>query len=116
MGRQFSGTITIKNGGKIKSVLPVGMRKEAAQDAWRVDGDRTKVKFQFKTGGKSDGFDMKVEGDDARIEFDLHVAEKQNANFVFLGRNEQHPGSNPFELPASPAKSNKKSTAEPKQP
>jgi hypothetical protein len=110
VARQFSGTITVK-GGTIKSVLPVGTRKEVKQDAWRVDGDRTKMQFAFKTGQKSDGFDMKVEGEEATIEFNLSAGERKNPNIIFIGHGEQHPGSNPFELPAAPVKPKKTAPA-----
>lgn len=109
VGRQFSGTITVK-GGTIKSILPVGTRKEVKQDGWRVDADRTTMKFAFKTGAKSDGFDMKIEGEEAKLEFDLSVGDRKNPKLIFIGRGEQHPGSNPFELPAAPVKPKKTAT------
>ena len=110
VGRQFSGTITVK-GGTIKSVLPVGTRREVKQDGWRVDADRKTLKFAFKTGPKSDGFDMKIEGEEAKLEFDLSVGDRKNPNLIFIGHGAQHPGSNPFELPAAPVKPKKSATA-----
>lgn len=100
--RVFNGTVTIEN-GRIKACLPVGLKEKTQKDSWTLSKDRLKVAFTFETSTKSDGVDLVVEGDEGKIKFDLAISpDKQTGAQVFIGRNQQHPPSNPFTLPAIP--------------
>jgi len=107
VGRNFHGTIRVKE-AKIKSVLPVGLKndrqKKGSQDAWRFNGDRSELTFQFKTSQLSDGFAFKLDGEDGEIEFDLQIDNQKNPRAIFVGKGEQHPDKNPFSLPVAPRK------------
>jgi hypothetical protein len=105
--RNFHGTLRVTD-GKVKSVIPVGLKERTrAKDAWTVNDDRTVLKFSFSTSTKSDGLDIQIDGDDAEVEFDLQIDKEQGPKLIFLGRNQQHPASNPFKLPAAPPKPKK---------
>lgn len=105
--RNFTGVIRLKN-AKFKSCVTVGLKndkqKKGAEDGWRMSGDRDEIKFAFKTGKLSDGLDIKVDGDDGVIEFDLSIDTQKNPRAIFVGRDVAHPGKNPFTLPATPKK------------
>jgi hypothetical protein len=103
--RRFHGAIKVK-GATIKSCVPVGIKKEQ-KDAWSVNDDRSLLKFDFKTSTKSDGLDIKLEGDSGEMEFELAIDDDKRGNFVFIGNKEQHPPKNPFTLPAAPEKPKK---------
>jgi hypothetical protein len=107
VGRNFHGTIRVKE-AKIKSVLPVGLKndrqKKGSQDAWRFNDARTELTFQFKTSQLSDGFALKLDGEEGQIEFDLQIDNQKNPRAIFVGKGEQHPDKNPFSLPVVPKK------------
>jgi hypothetical protein len=48
--------------------------------------------------------DIEIDGDDAQVEFDLHIDNQNAPRLVFIGRGEKHPPANPFTLPAAPPK------------
>ncbi len=105
--RNFHGTLRVTN-GKVKSCIPVGLKERSKTgDAWTVSDDRSVLKYNFSTSIKSDGLDIQIDGDDAEVEFDLHIDKEQGPRLVFIGRNQQHPASNPFKLPAAPPKPKK---------
>jgi hypothetical protein len=103
--RNFHGKIRVKD-AKIKSVLPVGLKenrkKGPPQDSWRFNDARTELTFQFKTAQFSDGFGLKLEGEEGEIEFDLQIDNQKNPRAIFVGKGEQHPDKNPFSLPVVP--------------
>jgi hypothetical protein len=107
VGRNFHGTIRLKE-AKIKSVLPVGLKndrqKKGSQDAWRFNDARNELTFQFKTSQLSDGFGLKLDGEEGQIEFDLQIDNQRNPRAIFVGKGEQHPDKNPFSLPVVPKK------------
>ena len=107
VGRNFHGTIRVKQ-ATIKSVLPVGLKndrqKKGSQDAWRFNDARSELTFQFKTSQLSDGFGLKLDGEEGQIEFDLQIDNQRNPRAVFVGKGEQHPDKNPFSLPVVPKK------------
>jgi hypothetical protein len=111
--RTFHGTAKITGEGKFKAVLPVGFQESRQKDAWGLAENRKEVKFSFRTSNKSDGLDIKVEGE-GEIEFDLHIDDTQQAKVVHIGASEQHPRKNPFQLPLSPPKPAKAKAAPPK--
>jgi hypothetical protein len=104
VGRNFNGTIRVKD-ARIKSCLSVGLKndrqKKTASDAWQVNAARTELKYEFRTGQLSDGFDFVVEGD-GEIEFELLIDTQKNPRAIFVGREGQHPSKNPFSLPVEP--------------
>jgi hypothetical protein len=105
--RNFHGTLRV-TGGTVKSCLPVGLKERSKTgDVWSVNADRTVLKFNFSTLNKSDGLDIRIDGDEAEIEFDLHIGQQQGPRLVFIGKNQQHPPGNPFKLPAAPPKPKK---------
>jgi hypothetical protein len=104
--RDFEGAIKVKD-AKIKSCVSIGLKEgkqKGRPDLWKVNGSRSELTFQFRTGTKSDGFDLVVEGEEGQIEFDLSIGGKKNPKAVFVGRGLQHPAENPFSLPAAPKK------------
>lgn len=105
VGRNFHGTIKLKD-AKVKSCLSVGLKndkqKKTATDSWRVNDARDELKFAFKTGQLSDGFDLAVEGDEGQIEFELLIDSQKNPRAIFVGRALGHPDQNPFHLQAVP--------------
>jgi hypothetical protein len=103
--RRFHGTIKVKD-ATIKSCAPVGLGKEQ-KDAWSVDDARSLLKFDFQTSTKSDGLDIRLQGDSGEMEFELQIDGEKRANFVFIGKEEKHPPRNPFTLPAVPEKPQK---------
>jgi hypothetical protein len=104
VGRNFSGTIRVKD-AKIKSCVPVGLKdRQKVGDAWQVNEARSELRFAFKTSKLSDGFDLVVEGDEGQMEFELAIDNQRNPRAVFVGKSQQHPDQNPFTLPAAPKK------------
>ena len=103
-GRNFHGTIRVKE-AKIKSCVPIGLKdgkQRGVTDAVKFNEARTELKFAFKTGKMSDGFDLVVDGDEGQIEFELAIDNQKNPKWIFLGRALGHPAENPFSLPAMP--------------
>lgn len=101
--RRFHGTVRVKD-GKIASVLSVGLKGDGkkSQDAWRVDSARKELAFDFRTSTASDGLDIKIDGDQAELEFDLLIDNQKRPQRVFLGRKEQHPAELPLKLKSVP--------------
>lgn len=102
--RNFTGSIRLKD-AKIKSCVPIGLtdgRQKGKVDAVKFNDARNDLRFSFKTGTLSDGFDLAVEGDKGQIEFDLSIDGKRNAKTVFIGSGKRHPSKTPFSLPATP--------------
>lgn len=105
--RNFHGVVRVTN-GKVKSCIPVGLKERTkVKDLWTVNADRSELKFSFSTSTKSDGLDIKFEGDEAQLEFDLNIDQDRAAKLMYIGKNEEHPTRNPFTLPAVPPKPNK---------
>ena len=104
--RNFNGTIRVKD-AKIKTYKSVGLKdgkQGGAADMWRVNDERTELRFQFKTAKLSDGLDFVLDGEAGEVEFELNIDSTKNPRAIFVGRGLQHPGSNPFRLPAAPKK------------
>jgi hypothetical protein len=102
--RNFHGTLRVTD-GKVKSCVPVGLKERTkVKDAWAVNEDRSELKFAFSTSTASDGLDIRIEGDDAQLEFDLNIDQERAPKVIYLGRSEEHPAKNPFTLPAVPPK------------
>ena len=102
--RNFHGTIRVKK-AKIKSCVPIGLtdgKQRGVTDAVKFNEARTELKFAFKTGKMSDGFDLALDGEEGQIEFELLIDNQKNARWIFLGRALQHPSATPFSLPAMP--------------
>ena len=101
--RRFHGTVRVKN-GTIASCVPVGLKGDGkkAQDAWRVEPKRKELTFDFKTSTASDGLDIRIDGNDAELEFDLSIDDQKRPRAVFLGREQQHPSELPFRFKAIP--------------
>jgi hypothetical protein len=99
--RNFNGTIRVTD-AKIKSCVPVGLKndrqKKTTTDAWRLNDERSELKFAFRTSTLSDGLDIVVDGD-GQIEFELLIDTQKNPKNVFLGKKGEHPSQNPFRLP-----------------
>jgi hypothetical protein len=96
----FKGHIEVK-GGEIEEVKPVKLEHN---DHWKAEG--TKITFDFSTKGGEDGIDWKVKGGkETMLEFSLHIGEKDPtfvADRIHIGKENAHPASDPFELPAHP--------------
>jgi hypothetical protein len=104
--RTFHGIVRAKN-AQIKSCVPVGLsdgKQKGKPDAWRVNDKRSELTYRFRTAAKSDGFDIKVEGD-GTVEFELEIDGEQKPQTIFVGEKKRHPEKSPFSLPAKPAKS-----------
>lgn len=102
--RNFHGALRVTN-GKVKSCLPVGLKERTkVKDAWTVNAERSELKFSFSTSTASDGLDIRIEGDEAQLEFDLNIDQDRAPKLFYIGRNEEHPARNPFTLPAVPPK------------
>jgi hypothetical protein len=103
-GRNFHGTIRVKE-AKIKSCVPIGLKdgkQRGVTDAVKFNEARTELKFAFKTGKMSDGFDLAVDGEAGQIEFELAIDNQKNPKWIFVGRALGHPAENPFSLPTMP--------------
>ena len=102
--RRFKGTISV-DGGTIASAVPAGLKeKQKLKDAYRVGADRKQLNFEFVTGSAADGFDFRIEGDEAELSFDLTIEGQSRPRAVFIGRDQGHPAKIPFTLPAKPEK------------
>lgn len=102
--RNFSGTIKVAN-GRIASCVPMALKDgRKSNDAFRVNDQRDTLTFAFQTSRRADGFDLKVKGDDAKLEFDLALDGARDAKHVFIGERMRHPAKVPFTLPANPPK------------
>ena len=102
--RSFTGTIKVQN-GRIASCVPMALKDgKKANDAFQVNGERNTLTFVFRTSRRADGFDLKVKGDDAKLEFDLALDGSRDAKHVFVGEKMRHPSSVPFTLAANPPK------------
>jgi hypothetical protein len=99
--RNFHGTIRVKE-AKIKSCVPIGLTDGKQRDAVKFNEARTELKFAFKTGKLSDGFDLALDGEEGQIEFELLIDNQKNAKWIFVGRALKHPSATPFSLPAMP--------------
>jgi hypothetical protein len=105
--RNFHGTVRVTN-GKVKSCVSVGLKERSKTgDAWTVNEDRSELRFSFSTSTRSDGLDIRIEGDEAQLEFDLNIDKDRAPKLMHIGKNEQHPATNPFTLPAVPLRSTK---------
>jgi hypothetical protein len=105
--RTFQGTVRAK-GTQIKSCVPVGLsdgKQKGKPDVWRVNDKRSELTFRFRTAAKSDGFDIKVEGDGS-VEFELTIDGEQKPQTIFVGEKKRHPAESPFSQPAKPPKAN----------
>ena len=103
--RTFHGTVRT-TGAEIKSCVPVGLsdgKQKGKPDVWRVNDKRSELTFRFRTAAKSDGFDIKLEGD-GTVEFELQIDDEQKPQAIFVGEKKRHPAKSPFSLPAKPAK------------
>ena len=67
------------------------------EDLARMDGPRV-IRFNARTDDDVDGFDFKVEGDVRALMFDLQVDGASPDGIVEVGRNNQRPGKNPFNV------------------
>jgi hypothetical protein len=105
VGRSFQGVIRVKD-AKIKSCVSIGLKNDGKKstDAWKVNEARTELKFAFKTGKLSDGFDLAIEGDEGQVEFELLIDNQKKPKAVFIGEGLQHPADSLFSLPAVPQK------------
>ena len=70
--RRFHGTIHVKD-GTVASTISVGVErgKKKKEDAWKVGPARKQLTFDMKTAQLADGFDFRIDGDMAELEFDL---------------------------------------------
>jgi hypothetical protein len=100
--KTFHGALRV-TGGTVKACVPIGLRERTKTiEGWSVNEDRTLLKFSFETSVKSDGLDIQIDGDEAEIEFDLHIDKEHAPRLVLIGKGQQHPAANPFTLPAAP--------------
>jgi hypothetical protein len=105
--RMFSGVIRLKE-AKIKSCVPIGLsdgKQGGHIDAVKFNDARNELKFSFRTGNLSDGFDLVVDGEEGQIEFELSIDTKKAPKAIFIGRGRQNPDTNPVTLPAMPKRS-----------
>ncbi len=72
--RRFHGTMKVTD-GTIASCISVGLKGDGkkSQDAWRVGPQRKVLEFDFRTSTASDGLDIRIDGDDAELEFNLLI-------------------------------------------
>ena len=112
--RRFHGTIHVKD-GTVASTISVGIErgKKKKEDAWKVGPARKQLTFDMKTAQLADGFDFRIDGDTAELEFDLSIDNRKPANRVFIGREGQHPKAVPFTLKAVPEKKERKTKKKP---
>jgi hypothetical protein len=101
--RRFHGTMRVTD-GTIASCISVGLKGDGkkSQDAWRVDPKRVELAFDFRTSTHSDGLDIRIDGDDANLEFDLLIDGQPKPRAVFLGKKQQNPPELPLKLKAVP--------------
>ena len=96
--------ISVK-GGRITKCRSIGNEKKGRNsDAWNISGDRTKLTFTLKTAKKFDGFDFRISGKDAIVQFNLKAASKPRPKRIFIGKKLQHPKHIKFAFPANPSK------------
>jgi len=107
VGRTFNGAIRVKD-AKIKSCVAIGLKNDGKKstDAWKVNQARSELKFAFRTGRMSDGFDLAIDGDEGQLEFELLIDNLSHPKAVFIGEGLQHPSESPFSLPAAPQRAN----------
>ncbi len=102
--RRFHGTMKVTD-GTIASCISVGLKGDGkkSQDAWRVEPQRKALEFDFRTSTASDGLDIRIDGDDAELEFNLLIDGQPKPRAVFLGKKQQNPPELPLKLKAVPA-------------
>jgi len=99
---RFKGHIRVE-GGVFERIHSHDLEKEGRlADWWRLGPERHEVTFEFKTDRGLDGIDFRVSKSARRIHFNLHIDGRPEPGRVFVGRFDQHPVGNPFDLPAHP--------------
>jgi hypothetical protein len=101
--RRFHGTMRVTD-GTIASCISVGLKGDGkkSQDAWRVEPKRKELAFDFRTSTHSDGLDIRIDGDDAELEFNLLIDGQPKPRAVFLGKKQHNPIAMPLKLKAVP--------------
>ena len=91
--RQFTGSI--QTDGDFAQVRALATE---ATDRIRVDADRNKIDFRFRTGREKDGLSFAV-SDGATLNIALYIDGKPvDQSRIHLGRQNRNPGENPFRI------------------
>jgi hypothetical protein len=100
----FTGKIIVE-GGTVEGLEPHDLEQKGKfADWWKLGRERHEIVIDFKTDRGIDGINFQVSKDAKVIRFNLHIDGKHHAGKIFIGRDNQHPEKDPFELRAHPGK------------
>jgi len=101
----FKGKVFVEGGGTFDGIQSILLEtKGKYEDYWVVHPKKHEIAFDFKTDRGVDGIDFEVTKDAKTLHFNLHIDGKHYAEKIFIGKGNHHPDSDPFNLPAHPAK------------
>ena len=99
----FRGVVSVK-GGEFADVKAFRLEGKGAQKDLFIEGpEHHVINFDFSTKGSIDGVDFRVKGKEPMLSFTLMIGEKEpkfESGRIFIGKNGDHPSTNPFEIPA----------------
>lgn len=99
---RYDGTIQL-TGGKFARFRPIGLESRGRNpDKWELSESRDQLTFEIATNSSFDGFDFTVDGPDARLTFELNIAQKPYRNRIIIGRDGVSPSEARFSFAASP--------------
>lgn len=99
----FVGSIHVEGGGHIEKVHSFHLEASGElQDHWKLDNDRKRLHFNFKTDKGVDGIAFHLTKEAKHVRFNLHIDGKHHAERIFVGHGNHHPQTDPFTLPAHP--------------
>jgi len=103
----FTGKIWVE-GGVIQDLEPHDLEhKGKFGDWWKIDAKNHEIVIDFKTKRDIDGINFQVSKDARLIHFNLLIDGKHHADKIYIGHDNHHPTTDPFNLPAHPNLSKK---------
>lgn len=97
----FRGVISVK-GGEFVELRGFKLERKGPQRDLFIEGpEHHIINFDFSTKGSIDGIDFRVKGKEPMLTFTLEIGEKEpkfEPGRIFIGKNGDHPSTNPFEI------------------
>jgi len=102
---QFVGQVEIAGGSFVKLMGLKGETGGKLVDRYIYNGDRSAIRFDFKTDEGVDGFNFIASPTATALKFTLAVDGNAAPNIIRVGRDGDHPNAAIFSAPAHPSNS-----------